>query len=195
VVLHADAERIYDGLTSGSGLVALIASVAAGTATVVLVARRRPEPARWSAAVAVAAIVAGWALAQRPEILPGLTVEQAAAGDATLVALLISIAIGSVILIPSLVLLFSLVLRGRFDERPDEIGSLERAAPGPVATGATAGTPGRAAGAAAAACAVLGVPLTFFSEAGVTLVLGVVLLLAAVAAGIAFVVPQVTDDG
>ena len=190
VVLHGDADRIYDGLTSGSGLVALFASVVAGAATALLVARRRPEPARWSAAVAVAAIVAGWALAQRPEILPGLTVAEAAAGDATLVALLVSIAIGSAILIPSLALLFSLVLRGRFDEPPDAIGSLERAARRPVATATAVGEPGRALGAAAAVCAVLGVPLTFFSDAGATLVLGVVLLLAAVAAGIAFVVPR-----
>ena len=115
-MLHGDAERIYDGLTSGAGLVALLASVAAGAATMLFVVRRRLEPARWSAAVAVGTIVAGWALAQRPQLLPGLTVEQAAAGDATIVALLVSIAIGAVILIPSLVLLFGLVLGGRFDE-------------------------------------------------------------------------------
>jgi cytochrome d ubiquinol oxidase subunit II len=193
LVLRSDAERIYDGLTAGSGLVALLASVAAGAATMLLVARRRLEPARWSAAVAVGTIVAGWALAQRPQLLPGLTVEQAAAGDATLVALLVSIAIGSVILIPSLVLLFSLVLRGRFDERPDEPGSLERTSGRPVATG----TPARASrhvptGPAAAVCTLLGVPLMLISDGGALLVLGVVLLLAAIAAGVAFVVPQVT---
>jgi cytochrome d ubiquinol oxidase subunit II len=199
LVLQADAERIYDGLTSGSGLVALLASVAAGAATMLFVAQRRLEPARWSAAVAVGTIVAGWALAQRPQFLPGLTIEQAAAGDATLVALLVSIAIGSVILIPSLVLLFSLVLHGRFDERPDEPGSLDRAGRHPVATGRPAREPGRSAGIAAAVCAALGVPLTFLSDAGVTLALGVVLLLVAVAAATAFLVPRVTladpDDG
>jgi cytochrome bd ubiquinol oxidase subunit II len=192
LVLQADAERIYDGLTSGSGLVALLASVAAGAVTMVFVAQRRLEPARWSAAVAVGAIVAGWALAQRPELLPGLTVEQAAAGDGTLVALLVSIAVGSVILIPSLVLLFSLVLRGRFDERPEELGSLDHAGRRPVTAGKPAPEPGRRAGLAAAICAAIGVPLTFFSDAGAALALGVVLLLTAVAAGIVFLVPQVT---
>jgi cytochrome bd ubiquinol oxidase subunit II len=192
LVLRSDAERIYDGLTGGSGLVALAASVCAGAATMLLVARRRLEPARWSAAVAVGTIVAGWALAQRPQLLPGLTVEQAAADDATLVALVISIAIGSVILIPSLVLLFSLVLRGRFDEPPDELGSLEHAGRRPVALGAPAAEPGRPAGVTAAACAALGAPLTFLSDGGATLVLGVALLLVAIAAAIAFVVPQVT---
>ncbi len=182
-VLHEDAERIYEGLTSGAGLVALVASVGAGAATMLFVARRRLEPARWSAAVAVGTIVAGWAAAQQPQFLPGLTVEQAAAGDATMVALLISIAIGSLILIPSLVLLFGLVLRGRFDE-PAEAH--------PVAAGSPAPEAWRPAGIAAVLCAAIGVPLTFLSDAGPMLALGVVLLLAAVAAAIVFVVPQLT---
>ena len=193
VVLRGDAERIYDGLVSGPGLVALLGSVAAGVVTALLVARRRPEPARWTAAVAVGAVVAGWALAQRPELLPGLTVEQAAAGDATIVALLISIAVGSAILIPSLVLLFSLVLRGRFDERPEEPGSLDRAARRPLrAAPPTGRVP--PIGAAAVVLAVVGIPLTFFSDGGVTLAAGVVLMLAAVAAGSAQLIAQVTVD-
>ncbi|MEO9174831.1 MAG: hypothetical protein ABI317_04890, partial [Gaiellales bacterium] len=53
-------------------------------------------------------------LAQRPELLPGLSVSQAAAGRPTLVAALIGLAAGSVILIPSLGLLFRLVLHGTF---------------------------------------------------------------------------------
>jgi cytochrome d ubiquinol oxidase subunit II len=178
LVLRSDAERIYDGLTSWPGIVALLASIAAGAATALLVARRRPEPARWTAAVAVGAVVAGWALAQRPQLLPGLTVEQAAAGDGTIVALLISIAVGSVILIPSLVLLFSLVLRGRFDE-PAPPAAVEPAA---------AYAPRSRLGIAAAACAAVGAPLLFLSEGGATLALGVVLLLAGLAAGSAFLV-------
>jgi cytochrome d ubiquinol oxidase subunit II len=155
-------------------------------ATLLFVARRRLEAARWSAAVAVGTLVAGWALAQQPRLLPGLTVEQAAAGDATLVALLVSIAVGAVILIPSLTLLFGLVLRGRFDAQSDRPGALEDvgSAPGPA----------RAAGVVAAACALLGVPLTFVFDGGVGLALGVVLLLAAVAAAALFVVPQVASS-
>ena len=193
-VLRSDAERIYDGLTSGAGLAAVAASVAAGAATLLFVARRRLEAARWSAALAVGALVAGWALAQQPRLLPGLTVEEAAAGDATLVALLVSMAIGAAILIPSLALLFGLVLRGRFDERPEEPGSLERAARTPVHAGALRAEPGRRVGVAAAVCALLGVPLTFVSDGGAGLAVGVTLLLAAVAAAAAFVVPQVALD-
>jgi cytochrome bd ubiquinol oxidase subunit II len=194
-VLSSDAEPIYDGLTSGAGLVAVGASLAAGAATLSFVARRRLEAARWSAAVAVGTLVAGWALAQQPQVLPGLTVDEAAAGDDTLVALLVSIAVGAVILVPSLLLLFGLVLGGRFDERPERPGSLERVGRAQAPTGAPAPEPGRRVGVAAAFCAALGVPLTFLSDGGVGLALGVVLLLAAVAAAASFVVPQVALGG
>ena len=199
LVLRSDAEQIYDGLSSGPGLVALLASVGGGLATMLLVARRRLEPARWFAALAVGAIVAGWALAQQPQLLPGLTVDQAAAGRGTLVALLAALAVGAVILIPSLVLLFALVLRGRFDERPERPGSLgsggtdagvTRAAED-GAPGAASPVPGALAGLVAAPCGLLGVPLTVLSDGGLPLAGGVVLLLVAVAAGAAFVVPRV----
>ena len=57
----------------------------------------------------------GWAAAQAPRFLPGMTVTQAAAGSSTLVALVIAVAGGAVVLVPSLVLLFTLFLRGRLD--------------------------------------------------------------------------------
>ncbi len=126
VVLREDARPLFDDLTTGAGVVAVIASGIAGVATLSLVRAERYEAARVSAALAVAAIVAGWGIAQSPDILPGLTIHEAAASHATLVALLISIAAGLVILVPSLVLLFGLVLRGRFD------------APAPAVDGATA---------------------------------------------------------
>jgi len=190
-VVRADDERIYEGLSSGAGLVAVLISTAAGAATLLFVVRRRLEPARWSAAVAVGAVVAGWALAQRPQLLPGLTVEDAAAGDSTLVALLVSLAVGAVILVPSLVLLFGLLLRGRFDERPEELGSLEHAAPAPRAASGAAKEPGRLAGIAAVGCALVGVPLTLVFDSGAPLALGIVLLLGAVATGAAWLVPKV----
>jgi cytochrome bd ubiquinol oxidase subunit II len=116
-IVREDTRVLFDGLTQGDGLVALLASVAAGVTTLALVARWRFEPARYTAAVAVAAIVAGWGLAQSPIFLPGLTVEEAAAGDATLVALLVGLGIGAFVLVPSLFVLFRLVLTGRFDPR------------------------------------------------------------------------------
>jgi cytochrome bd ubiquinol oxidase subunit II len=116
LVIRSDAPRLYDGLTSGGGLAAVTASALAGLLAIVLLVRRRYEPARIAAGIAIAAVVAGWAVAQRPDLLPGLTVEQAAAPRAVLWALVVAAALGAIILVPSLGYLYSLVLRGRFDE-------------------------------------------------------------------------------
>jgi cytochrome bd ubiquinol oxidase subunit II len=113
VVLHADAHPLYRGLVTGGGLAALIVSVLAGVITLVLVWTRRYERARFTAALAVAAIVAGWALAQSPRLLPGLTVRQAASPHDTLVAVVVAIVAGGALLLPSLGTLFSLALGGR----------------------------------------------------------------------------------
>jgi cytochrome d ubiquinol oxidase subunit II len=111
-VVHHDAHPLWHGLTTGAGLAMVCVSVAAGVLTLALVAGSRFELARGSAALAVAAIVAGWAFAQEPRFLPGLTISQAAAGRSTLIALLIAVAAGAVILVPSLALLFHLFLHG-----------------------------------------------------------------------------------
>jgi hypothetical protein len=73
------------------------------------------------AAAAVGLVVAGWAAAQEPYLLPpDLTVREAAAPDATLVALLISAALGLALLIPALAWLFRLALSGRlaYEDEP-----------------------------------------------------------------------------
>ncbi len=115
-VLREDARPLYDGLTEGAGLVAVIISIVAGIAGLWLIWTRRFALARVVAAAAVAAVACGWALAQQPEFLPGaLTVEEAAAADATLAAVLIAFVVGVLVLAPSLVLLWRLVLRGRLD--------------------------------------------------------------------------------
>jgi cytochrome d ubiquinol oxidase subunit II len=114
-VVRSDAPPIWNGLTSGAGLAIVTISMAAGVVTLVLVWRSRFGPARLSAALAVAAIVAGWALAQKPWFLPGLTIGEAAAGRATLIAIIVAVGIGAVVLAPSLALLFTLFLRGHLD--------------------------------------------------------------------------------
>jgi cytochrome d ubiquinol oxidase subunit II len=102
-------------LTHAAALVLVCVSGVAGLATLVLCWLSRFGLARLTAALAVAAVVVGWAAAQAPRFLPGMTVVQAAAGRTTLVALVIAVACGSVVLIPSLGLLFTLFLRGRLD--------------------------------------------------------------------------------
>jgi cytochrome bd ubiquinol oxidase subunit II len=188
-IVRSDAPRIWDGLTGGDGLAAVIVSGLAGVATLALVFRRRFGPARVTAALAVAAIVAGWALAQQPDILPGLTVEQAAAGHSALVAVIVGAAIGAIVLVPSLVLLFGLVLRGRFDPHVVE----------PQATSAL-GT--RAAGrepllgVAAGVSLAVGGTLTFFFETSWAHIVGVSALLAFVGFGfVALASIVVSDDG
>jgi cytochrome d ubiquinol oxidase subunit II len=112
-VLRSDARPLYDGLTSGGGLVCVIASGVFGVATLALVWARRYELARAASAAAVGCVTVGWAVAQSPYLLPGeLTLDDAAAGDATLAAVLISVAVGLLVLVPSLFLLYRLTLRG-----------------------------------------------------------------------------------
>jgi cytochrome d ubiquinol oxidase subunit II len=180
LVLSAEAPDLFAGLTSGFGLAALAVSVAAGAATLTLVARRRYEPARYCAAAAVAATVAGWPVAQSPRFLPGLTVEAAAASEPVLVALLIALGAGFVVLTPSLALLFRLVLGGRFDEgreRRVAEGSAGRRRP-------DAGRgPSRIAVAAMALAGLAGALLLLLTEGGAGRVAGVLLLLAFVLTG------------
>ena len=174
-VLHGDAEALYDGLTEGAGLAAVLLSALAGTATLVLVRGERFEPARYTAAAAVGAIVAGWGIAQSPEILPGLTIEQAAAGDAVLIATLISVALGLLILVPSLAFLFGMTLRGRFDPGAEREGAREPTVePGPRRPAALA---------LVAAVGGVGALLTFLLDGGIGQAVGVVAMLAAVAWG------------
>jgi cytochrome d ubiquinol oxidase subunit II len=117
LVLRSDARALFDGLTSGGGLVAVLASAVAGAVTLGLVATERYGLARWSSAAAVAAVTVGWVLAQDPYVLPPrLTLEQAAAADATLTTLVIGMGIGAVVLLPSLWYLYRLVLQGRLDQ-------------------------------------------------------------------------------
>jgi cytochrome d ubiquinol oxidase subunit II len=183
LVVRDDARQLYNGLTEEAGLVAVLVSGLAGVATLALVVRRRYEPARFSAAVAVAAIVAGWPLSQSPDFLPGLTLDEAAASDSVLVALLVTVAIGALVLIPSLTLLYRLVLSGRFDPvLPEERaeGSRRRASRG---AGSDVGTGAQGPPVAlVAVLAVAGPTLTFFTEGGIGRIAGILCLFAGMAA-------------
>lgn len=189
-VLHSDAHRIYHELVAGRALPALIVSVLAGVAAVGLVWVGRFEPARYVAAAAVAAIVAGWAIAQAPTILPGLTLAKAAAPHDTLVLIIVAVLAGGAVLFPSLALLFRLVLRGSFDPT---------APPAPVdidpATAAgTAVGPGLAAR-AAVACLIAGFGLLNIADADWAHAIGVACLFAFVGLGFAALGPAEQAGG
>ncbi|MET7497798.1 cytochrome d ubiquinol oxidase subunit II [Streptomyces sp900116325] len=106
-VLHADAPDLFHGLTHRA-LPLVILSAVAGLTGLALLNRGRYVLARPAAALAVAAILWAWGAAQYPAMLVGsTTVYQAAADEAVLTACLIALAIGAVLLIPSLWLLYA----------------------------------------------------------------------------------------
>jgi cytochrome bd ubiquinol oxidase subunit II len=117
LVVRSEVPNLWDGLTSGFGLVFVLVSALAGLATLALEWTSRFEVARYAVAVAVGGIVAAWVAAQAPYLLPpDLTVDEAAAGDATLGALLVAVVIGLLVLVPALTWLFRLTLRGQLDK-------------------------------------------------------------------------------
>jgi cytochrome d ubiquinol oxidase subunit II len=112
-VLAADAPTLYDGLTAHA-LPLVVLSAVAGVGSLALLYGRRFDAARLSAALAVGGVMWGWAVAQYPNLLVGsLTIEQASAAEATLVALLASLLVGAVLVIPSMAALFLLSQRPR----------------------------------------------------------------------------------
>jgi len=130
--------------------------------------------------------VAGWALAQRPNFLPGLTVSQAAAGRSTLIAVVITVVAGAVVLVPSLMLLFGLFLRGRLDGGGyDGLPALE-------GRGSAGGRRPRLVGAFALACLLVGASLTVLVDAGWALAVGISCLFACAVS--AFVLAATSPD-
>jgi cytochrome d ubiquinol oxidase subunit II len=110
-VLAADAPRLYQGLT-GRALPLIATSAAFGLASLALLWRRRYLPVRVTAACAVVAVVWGWAVGQYPYMLePDLTIAAAAAGRATLQAMLAALGVGAILLVPALAWLFILFQR------------------------------------------------------------------------------------
>jgi cytochrome d ubiquinol oxidase subunit II len=182
IVVHHDSHPLYDGLVNGSGRPALVGSAVAGAATLGLVWMRRFEAARYGAVVAVAAMVAGWALAQNPVFLPGMTVQQAAASHDVLVAVIVAVLVGGVILFPSLGVLFRLLLHGQLDHA---IPEREREPPAGKPLDGRPGLMGRAA----AALLVAGFGLLNVAEAGWAHAIGAVCLLGFVVTGFAAAVP------
>jgi cytochrome d ubiquinol oxidase subunit II len=163
-------------LTRGAALVLVVISGVAGLVTLTLCWRSWFGLARLTAALAVTAVVVGWAAAQAPRFLPGMTVTQAAAGRSTLIALVIAVACGSVILLPSLALLFTLFLRGRLDT--PETHPADETADGPMELPASGSPSPRARvwSAAAAAGLVVGTGLLVFVDSGWAHALGVAAL-------------------
>ena len=111
LVLHHDARNLAHGLAH-RGLALVIISAVAGTVSLALLYRRHFLTARLTAATAVTAVIWAWAAAQYPHLLqPNLTITEAAATRPVLTATLISLGLGAVLVVPSLVWLYTIFQR------------------------------------------------------------------------------------
>nr|QKW93721.1 cytochrome BD ubiquinol oxidase subunit II [Vitiosangium cumulatum] len=101
------APRVWSGLTGSPFALALhgATAVAAVLAFALLLARRF-WPARVAAAAQVGLIVVGWAASQYPYlVVPDLTLQEASAPESSQRALLVALAVGAALILPSLLLL------------------------------------------------------------------------------------------
>ena len=111
-VLHQDAPPLFHGLTH-RGAPLIVLSAVAGLATLLLVWSARYAWARYTAALAVVAVLWGWAAGQYPYLLESsVRIRDAAGAPATLAAMLVVLGLGALVLIPALVWLFVLMQRG-----------------------------------------------------------------------------------
>jgi cytochrome bd ubiquinol oxidase subunit II len=107
------------------------ATAAAALAALWALATRRWRLARAAAAAQASLVLWGWALAQRPYLLPpDLSVRAAAAPERTLLLALGALALGAAALVPSLWYLFAVFKSGAPGRRAGA-GSRRAAAPGP----------------------------------------------------------------
>jgi cytochrome bd ubiquinol oxidase subunit II len=106
--LRDEAPYVYDRLLD-QGLPLVILSVLCGVGVLVSLLRGWRRPLRPLAVGAVVAVIWGWGVAQFPYLLPtSLKIDQAAAPDPTLGAVLIVFAVAAVVVLPALGLLYRL---------------------------------------------------------------------------------------
>jgi cytochrome d ubiquinol oxidase subunit II len=116
LVVRADAPGLLAGLT-GRALPVAVVSVLAGVASLGLLVARRYVLVRLTAALAVTAVLWGWGVAQYPIMLPGLTVAAAAGDPAVLSTVLWVLGAGALLLVPSLLFLFTVFQREQAFQR------------------------------------------------------------------------------
>jgi cytochrome d ubiquinol oxidase subunit II len=106
------ARTLFDELV-GRGLPLLVLALLNGPLALVAVLRGRPRVARVAVAAQVVFVLWAWAVGQWPYLVPpDLTIQSTAAPAATLSLMLVVVAAGMAVLLPSLYLLFR-VFKGR----------------------------------------------------------------------------------
>jgi cytochrome d ubiquinol oxidase subunit II len=107
------APELFHGLNEWWAPWLLVATSLCAAGALAALWRRRFNVARVAAVGQVTLILIGWCLAQYPNLVtPDLTVANASAPSATLRLLVLALAVGSLILLPSLVFLFRLFKGG-----------------------------------------------------------------------------------
>lgn len=108
IVVETDAPVLWEGMLA-RGLPFAVISAAGGIASMAAAYRRRYDIARAGAAVAVAAVLAGWGAAQWPLlIVPDVSITEAAAPQGALGPIAFGLLIGGTLLAPSLWYLFKI---------------------------------------------------------------------------------------
>jgi len=151
--LHSSNAALFSRLT-GRALPLVIIAGLCGLAVLVLLTAGRRRGVRVVAAAGVAAVIWGWGVAQYPVLLPGtaVTLSNAGAPHATLVAIVVLFVFAVVIVGPSFALLFS--LQGRRLLHSDDAGTMLATAPAHQ-TRPPAGSPAPAVRAAVLALVVV----------------------------------------
>ena len=123
VELHSSNPALYDRLT-GRALPLVVLAGVCGLAVLALLTAGRPKGIRVIAALGVAAVVWGWGVAQYPVLLPGtaVTLSNAGAPQATMVALIVVFIVAVLLVGPSFALLY--ILQGRRLLHADEAEAL-----------------------------------------------------------------------
>jgi cytochrome d ubiquinol oxidase subunit II len=109
VLIAAESPTVFRGMTAGLGLPFAIVAVLAVLAVAVLMQRRVYLWYRVLTVVGVGSFVAAWGFGQVPYLLPGrLTIQQAAGAPEIEVVLLVITAVAILLVVPSLLLLYTL---------------------------------------------------------------------------------------
>jgi cytochrome bd ubiquinol oxidase subunit II len=116
IALHQDARYIYDGLTSWPGIALVILSGVCGLAALGLLVTGRHTGLRVAAVGAGVAMIWGYFAAAFPYLLPtSLKISEAAGPSATLTSVIVVFIAAALLVIPSLILLYTLSQRSTLE--------------------------------------------------------------------------------
>jgi cytochrome d ubiquinol oxidase subunit II len=116
VALHRDARFIYDGLTSWPGIALVVLSGICGLAALGLLVTGRNRGLRVAAVGAGVTMIWGYFAAAFPYMLPtSLKISDAAGASATLTEVIVVFGAAAVLVVPSLILLYTLSQRSTLE--------------------------------------------------------------------------------